>query len=336
MPRDSSPVPDASNDDADPLHHADVEVHVLNVGQGSCTVILGPHGRVSVVDGGDERAWPGRIDATTWLRRAGVTHVDALVLTHLHRDHAQGLLAVAREFPVGVAHLPYGRFARPEPGADWLVGFERNADVDSPHGQFQLVTEYLDLLTILGDGGTDIRTWDASPAEELWSDSGWRLDRVHPSANEQTPTASLVGRLAQAGDGGLAEILDELSEGTNDDSAVFVLRADDAAIPPVVISGDQCGSEERWQRIVDRADAAGCVWILPHHGAPDGPSAAVAARLEPGMLIASAASGAAADVTGYWAELAAATGRPVIATHEYPDGERHLSRFGRLTVVVGG
>lgn len=82
----------------------------LDVGQGDCTVIEGPTGRVVVVDGGgrpgtDERDGtdPGARIVVPFLRHRGISTVDLLVATHSDEDHAQGLVAVTERLRVQAA-----------------------------------------------------------------------------------------------------------------------------------------------------------------------------------------------------------------------------------------
>ncbi len=84
------------------------EVHFLDVGQADCAVILSD-GRVMMIDGG-EAAGSGLV--VTYLRDVlHVSHIDVMVSTHPHDDHAGGLCAVLGEFTVGGVFSPVTEYA---------------------------------------------------------------------------------------------------------------------------------------------------------------------------------------------------------------------------------
>jgi competence protein ComEC len=104
-----------------------LRVSFLPVGQGDGVVVEFPDGRVMVIDAGgrvpfdptmseagraEVLAEPGRRVVVPFLQRRGITHIDVMVVSHPHPDHAGGLVAVAEAMPVG---------------ALWLAG-----DVDRP------------------------------------------------------------------------------------------------------------------------------------------------------------------------------------------------------------
>ncbi len=70
-------------------------VHFLDVGYGDATVLRLPEGGVILVDGGGPDQ-ASRIAAA--LRKLGIQHLDYLVITHFHKDHAGGLGLVLEEF----------------------------------------------------------------------------------------------------------------------------------------------------------------------------------------------------------------------------------------------
>jgi competence protein ComEC len=76
-------------------------VRFLDVGQGDAALIEWPDGRAWLVDAGP----PGK-DVLLALRRWGVRHLDAVVLTHPHPDHMGGLVPLLRELPVDTIRLP--------------------------------------------------------------------------------------------------------------------------------------------------------------------------------------------------------------------------------------
>lgn len=74
----------------------DPGVVVLDVGQGDAILIHGGDGRFALVDGG-----PDGVVLMESLRSYGVTTLDLVVLSHVHADHATGLVTLAESMPVG-------------------------------------------------------------------------------------------------------------------------------------------------------------------------------------------------------------------------------------------
>lgn len=95
------------------LHHVvgatgsapdELEVTLLDVGQGDAIVVRDRSGRTVLVDaGGDpEGVWDvGRQVVLPGLLALGARRVDLLVLTHAHPDHGGGLPAILESLPVG-------------------------------------------------------------------------------------------------------------------------------------------------------------------------------------------------------------------------------------------
>jgi competence protein ComEC len=89
-------------------HH--LRITVLDVGQADGIVIQTPLGHTILVDAGGrlERGTDGASSAEAigerilvpFLHRAGVRHIDALILSHPHGDHAGGMAPVLRSFGV--------------------------------------------------------------------------------------------------------------------------------------------------------------------------------------------------------------------------------------------
>ncbi len=73
----------------------DPGVVVLDVGQGDA-ILIHSRGRFALVDGG-----PDELLLVDKLRQYGVTHLDLVVLSHVHADHATGLAALAGRFAIG-------------------------------------------------------------------------------------------------------------------------------------------------------------------------------------------------------------------------------------------
>lgn len=71
-------------------------VIVLDVGQGDSILIHGGEGLFALVDGG-----PDEIALMKRLRAYGVDHLELMVLTHVHADHATGLVGLQGRVSIG-------------------------------------------------------------------------------------------------------------------------------------------------------------------------------------------------------------------------------------------
>src|SRR5918911_789810 len=65
----------------------ELQVHVLNVGQGDSILIIAPGGKSVLVDAGVPGSGRVVLDA---MQRYGVDHLDLMVATHAHADHIGG------------------------------------------------------------------------------------------------------------------------------------------------------------------------------------------------------------------------------------------------------
>jgi len=77
-----------------------VEIVFLSVGQGDAVAIRSPEGRWVLVDTGPRgRSWDaGARIVLPYLRRRGVTRLEALILTHPDLDHIGGARVIAEAF----------------------------------------------------------------------------------------------------------------------------------------------------------------------------------------------------------------------------------------------
>ncbi|MCI9648099.1 DNA internalization-related competence protein ComEC/Rec2 [Oscillibacter sp.] len=85
---------------------ADLDVLVLNVGQGQC-VLLASEGRFALVDCGSGNSWISAGDiAADHLASLGCKQLDYLILTHCDSDHVSGVTALAERLRIGVLLAP--------------------------------------------------------------------------------------------------------------------------------------------------------------------------------------------------------------------------------------
>jgi competence protein ComEC len=89
-----------------------LEIIFLDVGQGDGAVIRTPHDRIVLIDaGGELERGNGTVSSAeeagartvlAYLRRAGIAHIDLLLLTHPHGDHVGACRPILDAMPVGV------------------------------------------------------------------------------------------------------------------------------------------------------------------------------------------------------------------------------------------
>jgi beta-lactamase superfamily II metal-dependent hydrolase len=66
-----------------------LEVHFLEVGQGDCTLVVGPDGTTFLLDGGPNGA--GNNTLVPFLQGLGISSLDYVAVSHYHADHVGGL-----------------------------------------------------------------------------------------------------------------------------------------------------------------------------------------------------------------------------------------------------
>jgi len=87
----------------------EMQVHVLDVGQGDSILIIAPEGKVVLIDAGDEKNGKNVVDA---LRRNNVQQIDYFIATHTHPDHIGGAAEVFSNFKV--SQVLWNDFPPPE------------------------------------------------------------------------------------------------------------------------------------------------------------------------------------------------------------------------------
>lgn len=78
-------------------------VHFIDVGQGAAQLLIGPTGKVMLIDGGNNDKEQLMV---AYLKDQGITKVDFLIGTHPDADHIGGLDAVIKEFEIGKIYMP--------------------------------------------------------------------------------------------------------------------------------------------------------------------------------------------------------------------------------------
>lgn len=163
-----------------------LELTVLDVGQGDALFLVSPAGRTMLIDaGGALQAFggrpqhnpvdPGEDAVAPYLWSRGFKHIDVLALTHAHQDHLGGMTAVLQDFSVGELWISR------EASSNGLAGLEELAR----KRHVPVRTEFR---------GQSF-SWDGAEGQFLWPEANpWRNQM--PAANDD----SLVLRLQYKGE----------------------------------------------------------------------------------------------------------------------------------------
>ena len=83
----------------------ELRIHFIDVGQGDCTLIELPDGKVMMIDGGDNSA-TSKKQIIRYLNALKIDVIDYLVITHADGDHCGGIEEIVRWKMVINAYLP--------------------------------------------------------------------------------------------------------------------------------------------------------------------------------------------------------------------------------------
>ena len=80
----------------------DVSVHFIDVGQGDCELIK-TQNKAVLIDCGEKEYYA---DVISYIKSQNIEHIDYVIVTHPHSDHAGGMSFILDEFDIGAVILP--------------------------------------------------------------------------------------------------------------------------------------------------------------------------------------------------------------------------------------
>jgi len=117
----------------------EIGIVYLNAGQGDATIVRLPNGKIMVIDCNTDESPENIVE---YLKKAGITKIDYLVITHPHSDHMSGTKEIAINFKVGEV---------------WTADYIRHKS-DTPPESYEKYKEYKDSLKKMEREGTEIKT----------------------------------------------------------------------------------------------------------------------------------------------------------------------------------
>lgn len=80
----------------------DVTVHFIDVGQGDCELIK-TQNKTILIDCGEKEYYA---DVIAYIKSQNIEHIDYVIVTHPHSDHAGGMSFILDEFDIGTVIMP--------------------------------------------------------------------------------------------------------------------------------------------------------------------------------------------------------------------------------------
>lgn len=308
-------------------------VRFLNVGWGDAHLIQLPSGAVTLIDGGDGSPSASEDHPLDWMNRNGIDCLDWMILTHIHEDHLNGFLDLARNKKIVKAVLPYEPFALPSVEA--LQAYRG----DTAQRVFQMLHRYLELVVLLQQQGTEIK-WRTEVAAEdrsvIWAEEGYVLTHLYPWEGDPLPAyETLLEFLANTEDVEIGiQALERFFDVSNDDSSVYLLSVEANPAENILFGGDQL--EAGWHRLAQRTSLKSRVWKASHHGMADGFNARIISWIQPECCVIPISVEKSAPFRVYWEELRLSSGTQFYLTGSVArENTCHIYKGEKITVQIG-
>lgn len=264
-----------------------MEMTFINVGYGDA-ILLVDNGFKMLVDGGsanpDEyNGFKSRIRSSDYLKKAGITELDFIVITHIHEDHVCGLEDIIAAIKVKKIGIPY-------PPALFLSGKALEIGENSPKSAKMFTCALNTLRNILLKAKEN-----GIPVEELYFDGE---EKVIPLTSETSLTVLAPEKGAKEE---FLAIVNSTFEDTNPLSVTEKLvtldrTSNDVSLllkiaykgKKILLAADSC--PRCWGHIKGKNTLKADVLKLPHHGQADSISEETIAQISPGYVVTTSAS----------------------------------------------
>ena len=237
-----------------------MEVTFINVGYGDAMLVQSG-GFTLMLDGGSAmaeefRGFPHRIPAAEYLKKTGVSHIDLLVITHIHEDHVCGLEAVLDSIPIHEIRVPFS-----------IDIFEGAREVFPGEGACRSAYLFSEALNSAGrllkkakEKGIPVKT--LLYGERLELPGGSSLYAAAPDRETRESFEDMLRSVFRQKDP--TQMLTELDAKSNDACLVLSIRQGDIGC---LLPGDNC--PRNWHRGDINLIKNENVLKLPHHGQKD-------------------------------------------------------------------
>lgn len=242
-----------------------MEVTVINVGYGDAILVETDDRHRLLLDGGSALAseFEGdsyRIRSAEYLSKQQISHLDAVVISHIHEDHVCGLEAVLQQTAVDHLYVPY-------PVEPFLQGCELMPANGAPRSvplYTNALNAYRRILLYTEERKIPVTVLKAGDAVELGADARMRV--LAPKSGVVDAYMETVERAYRLADdpAAVTECLTRLDATSNHTSMLLRFELENAVF---LSAADSCPRE--WNEVPKILLENVNVLKLPHHGQID-------------------------------------------------------------------
>ena len=261
-----------------------MDITFINVGYGD-SILLRAGGYRLLIDGGtaNPAEFTGsRTESYAWLIENGITHIDTVVISHIHDDHVCGLEKIIDRLDVKELWLPY-------PPDIFLNGREANPLPGAPNNMLLFTRAFncmIRIVQLAQKKGITLRELNAATSGCIAAGLELSVEVLGP---EPARRAEFMGLLRQAycpaTDEEAAPLLATLDRLSND--ASLLLRIADRE-GSALFPGDGC--PPAWQHLLASGALKSDIWKIPHHGQIDGVTEEAIRGISPRGVITTSSS----------------------------------------------
>ena len=242
-----------------------MEVTVINVGYGDAILVETDDRHRLLLDGGSALAseFEGdsyRIRSAEYLSKQQISHLDAVVISHIHEDHVCGLEAVLQQTAVDHLYVPY-------PVEPFLQGCELMPANGAPRSvplYTDALNAYRRILLYARERKIPVTVLKAGDAVELGADARMRV--LAPKSGVVDAYMETVERAYRLADdpAAVTECLTRLDATSNHTSMLLRFELENTVF---LSAADSCPRE--WNEVPKILLENVNVLKLPHHGQID-------------------------------------------------------------------
>lgn len=242
-----------------------MQITVINVGYGDAILFQASNGYTILLDGGSAlesefSGYPYRIPAAEYLKAQGITHLDAVIISHIHEDHVCGLESIFEQVSVGQIFVPY-------PVKPFLQGCELQAGDGAPRS-VPLYTKALNVYRkiLLEASEKNIPVCQLKPGSVIKATTDFQIRILAPKPDAISDYVEILKEAYAAHEDSakVTELLGKLDATSNQTSLLLRIEAAGSVF---LTAADSCPKD--WDKVPSFLLENVNVLKLPHHGQKD-------------------------------------------------------------------